>query len=278
MTKNFLLIADNPGVGLDLRAQLNNTNEYYTLAESTFQKAPEYLNSQKYDKIFFSLPPSNKSREHYKKALVFVTALAKTNDVQAIDDFHSEGYSTEYLESKQIAHISRAELQKEPTSDILNALVSYDIEERRAARQRSDIKNAEIARLTAEITKLEYRLKNLEEWEEKVTILLWGGTLQPDGKNRCVLNATHDFWQMEEDWERVKELIPRVKLIEEKSTTNWQKQAVIWGVITAIISVSVPMIVNLKSSAEQSIHKYHAEETYPQLRSRRGTSNDFSNH
>ena len=121
-----------------------------------------------------------------------------------------------------------------------DAIAAQALADREAERQRqsSEIKNRALAKHEIALAKLEMRVTNLESESEKVENTLEGGSLGL-GLVSTTLSQGRELADLRADFEKY------IKKREEQRGFNLQKIAVIVGVISTLLSTSIPVAVEM---------------------------------
>lgn len=129
--------------------------------------------------------------------------------------------------------------QNNKSGDALAAqIAAQSYADREAQRQRSEIKNRALAKHEVALAKAEMRITNLEEATEKLENILDGGSLGLGLSSMC-LTQGKELADLRVDFEKY------IKRQEEQRGFNLQKIAVIVGVISTLLSASIPVAVEM---------------------------------
>lgn len=129
--------------------------------------------------------------------------------------------------------------QNNRSGDALAAqIAAQSYADREAQRQRSEIKNRALAKHEVALAKVEIRVTNLEEATEKLENILDGGSLGM-GITSMTITQGRDLADLRADFEKY------IKRQEESRSFNFQKLAVIVGVISTILGATIPVATEL---------------------------------
>lgn len=128
--------------------------------------------------------------------------------------------------------------QNNKSGDALAAqIAAQSYADREAQRQRSEVKNRALAKHEIALAKLEMRVTNLEEETEKVENTLEGGSLGLGLTSMC-LTQGKDLADLRADFEKY------TRKQEEQRSFNFQKLAVLVGLISTILGASIPVFTD----------------------------------